>query len=305
MHYPEGIDYTATRHNVWANQRGFSILQLVIVVAILGIVSTFAIISFRRSKDSIALQNSIRLLAGRIEKARVDAVRRHGTSNIQFTSTSSYNVTMDFNNNGVPVTRSYTLDSGAHISTAELPSITFNWRGNTVTAGTSCVTTFSVVSKSNDSLSVDVSGSGDVTVESSQPTLPVVNYVTVNSNTSVKTQTAVVGTTTVDNTPCMDVSGQGTSGDAGPPACTIHISSVSIAIKKNGGSTGSVVISMSTPSLVATAVPSNLTVSPGAQSVSTGTTFSVISKNNQRGPFDVTFSSACGSSITLRVNVTN
>ena len=204
MHYPKGTACTARRRCVLAGQRGFSLPQLLIVVAIIGVVSTFAIVNFRRSKDSIAMQNSIRLLASRIEKASVDAVRRHGSAKIQFTSPSSYNVEMDFNNNGVPVTRSYDFDSGVHVASADLPTVEFNWRGNTVTAGASCVTTFSVVGNSNNSLSVDVSGSGDVTVESNQPTLPTVTYATINSNTSIKTQTAVVGTTAVDNTPCMD-----------------------------------------------------------------------------------------------------
>lgn len=290
------------------DERGFTIPQLIIVVAIIGIVSSFALVNFRQSKESMALQNSIRLLASRMEKARVDAVRRHGTSNIQFTSPSAYNVTMDFNNNGNPVTRNFTFDPGVRVTTAELPNVTFNWRGATVTQGSSCVVTFSVANRLGDPLSVDVSGSGDVTVESTQPLLPNVLYnSSINANTNVKTQTAIPGSSLADNTPCMDVSGVGTPGDSGPPTCNIHLSSTSISIRKNGGATGSVVVSMSTPSMVvATALqPNNLTVSPSSQNVSAGSSFSIISKNTQRGPMDVVFSSSCGSSITLRVNVTN
>ena len=287
------------------DDRGFSILQMIIVVAIIGIVSTFAVISFSSSKETIKLQNSLRLLAGRLEKARIDAVRRHGTTKLQFTSTSSYDLTMDYNNNGVPVTRSYAFDPGVRVASADLPIVEFNWRGATLTAGSSCVVTFSVINSRGDILNVDVSGSGDVTVENNTPQLPNVAYNAVNANTSIKLQTAIPGPSPADNTPCMDVSGVGQGGDSGPPACTIHLSSTSIAIRKNGGSTGSVVVSMSTAVLVTTTAPPNLTISPTSQTVLMGNSFSIISKNTSRGPFDVTFSSACGSSITLRVNVTN
>jgi hypothetical protein len=64
-------------------------------------------------------------------------------------------------------------------------------------------------------------------------------------------------------------------------------------------------ISMSNPNLVVATFASNLTVSPASQTVSTGQNFSVLSKNTLRGPYNVTFTSQCGSSITVKVNVTN
>jgi hypothetical protein len=103
----------------------------------------------------------------------------------------------------------------------------------------------------------------------------------------------------------MDLSGGGIGGDSGPPACAIHVNSTSIVVKKNGGSTGSVLVSMNAAKLVVASFPSNLTVSPASQTVSTGSTYSITSKNTLRGPFNVTFTSQCGSSITVKVNVTN
>lgn len=282
-------------------------VELVIVVAIISIVSGFAVVQIRSSRSALRVQNSIRQLASYMEKARVDAVRRHGTTTVSFSDTRTYSVTMDFNNGGTTSTRTFTFQDDVRIASSELPNVTFNWRGRTLTAGTSCVTTFSVSDSLGNGLSVDVSGSGDVTVENQQPSLPNVVYSNnMNSSDGIDTRSVISGTGTTDNTPCMDLSGGGIGADAGPPSCTIHVSSSSISIKKNGGTTGSVLVNMSNPSLVVATIPSNLTVSPTSQSVSTsGSTFSIKSKNTLRGPFNVTFTSQCGSSITVKVNVTN
>jgi len=286
--------------------RGVGIVELVIVLAIVGIISTVALLQIRSSRSALRVQNSVRQLASYMEKARVDAVRRHGTSTVSFTNTRTYSVTMDFNSTGSTSTRTFTFQDDVRLASSELPNVTFNWRGRTLTAGSSCVTTFAVSDNKNHGLSVDVSGSGDVTVENQQPTLPNVSYNnTVTSSDSIDSRLVVAGASTLENTPCMDLSGGGVGVDSGPPSCTIHVNSSSINIKKNGGATGSVLVTMSNPSLVVATFPSNLTVSPASQSVFTGQSFSVMSKNTLRGPYNVTFTSQCGSSVTVKVNVTN
>jgi len=286
--------------------RGVGMVEIIIVLAVVGIVAVVAMFQIRSSRSAMRVQNSVRQLASYMEKARVDAVRRHGTSAVTFSDTRTYSVTMDFNNIGVPSTRTFTFQEGVRLASSELPNVTFNWRGRTLTAGASCVTTFAVSDTMDHGLSVDVSGSGDVTVENQQPTLPNVAYNnTVTSSDSVDSRVAVTGASTLENTPCMDLSGGGIGQDSGPPNCTIRVNSSTISIRKNGGGTGSVLVSMSNPSLVVATFPSNLTVSPSSQSVSTGQTFSIVSKNTLRGPYNVTFTSQCGSSLTVKVNVTN
>jgi hypothetical protein len=204
--------------------------------------------------------------------------------------------------------RNFNFESGVQVANSELPNVIFNWRGRTLTAGTSCVTTFSVknTSNPNEGLNVDVSGSGDVTVENQQPSLPNVPYNnTITPSASVRSATVVSGTETVDSTPCLDVSGEGVGGEAGPPQCTIHLSTSSVSVKKNGSGTASVVVSMSVTSAVVASYPSNLTVTPASQTVSTGSSFVIKSNNNLRGPFTVTFSAQCGSTFPIKVNVTN
>jgi len=280
--------------------------ELLIVVAIVAIVSAFALMQIRSARSAMRVQNSVRQLASYMEKARVDAVRRHNPSSVTFTSTNTYTVNMDFNNSGTPTPRTFKFLDGVQLASSDLPSVMFNWRGRTLAAGSSCVTTFAVSDAMGNGLSVDVSGSGDVTVENQQPSLPNVTYNNgVNSSDGIDTRLVVNGATVTDNTPCMDLSGGGVGADAGPPSCTIHVNSSSIAIKKNGGATGSVLVSMSNPSLVVASFPSNLTVSPASQTVSTGQNFSIVSKNTLRGPYNVTFTSQCGSSLTVKVNVTN
>lgn len=285
---------------------GIGMVELVIVLAIVGIVSTVAVLQIQSARYALRVQNSVRQLASYMEKARVDAVRRHDSSRVKFTNTRTYEVTMDFNNTGSSSTRTFTFQDDVRLASSELPDITFNWRGRTLTAGASCVTTFAVSDTMSHGLSVDVSGSGDVTVENKQPTLPNVSYNnTLTSADSVDSRLVVAGASTVENTPCMDLSGGGIGVDSGPPSCNISVNSSSVAIRKNGGSTGSVLVKMSNPSLVVATFPSNLTISPASQSVFTGQSFSILSKNTLRGPYNVTFTSQCGSSVTIKVNVTN
>ena len=293
-----------------SRENGIGMAELVIVVAVIAIISTVALVNFRSSRATLRVQNSVRQLASYMEKARIDAVRRHSTAEVKFTSPTSYTVTMDFSNTGVPTSRSFNLETGAEVANnSGLPTVLFNWRGRTITPGTSCVTTFAVIntSKPDEGLNVDVSGSGDVTVENQQPSLPNVPYNdTISSSSSVRASTVVSGTDVVDSTPCLDVSGEGVGGEAGPPQCTIHVSSTSVSVKKSGGGTASVIVSVSVASSVVVSYPSNLTVTPASpQTVSTGSSYTIKSNNNLRGPFTVTFSAQCGSSISIKVNVTN
>lgn len=292
-----------------SGESGVGIPELLVVVAIVAVISAVAITSFRSSRATLRTQNSVRQLASYLEKARIDAVRRHDEATVTFTSPTSYNVHMDFSNSGAPTTRTFNFESGvAVVNNVELPSVKFNWRGRTVTAGASCVTTFAVANTSDPDkgLNVDVSGSGDVTVENQQPSLPNVPYNnTITSSASVRDSTVVKGTDTVDSTPCLDQSGDGSSGEAGTPLCTLHLSKTIVSVKKNGGGSESVIVSLSVTSGVVVSYPSNLTVTPASQTVSTGSSFLIKSNNLLRGPFTVTFSAQCGSAIPIKVNVTN
>jgi type IV fimbrial biogenesis protein FimT len=288
------------------SERGFSMLQLVVTLSIISIVLGFALVSVNSARANMRLQNSVRLLAGYMEKARLDAVRRHDTASVVFTSTTSYNVAMDFGGTGVVQTRTYTFDDGVSIISTPLPSVSFNWRGRT----SACTLTFALQDSSGDQSWVDVSDAGDVTVNSNVDTLPTPSYTNVNASADVYSSTVVTGTTVHNNT--ADCGGSGSSGTAPPitgsgaGGCSVTANPSSLTIKKNGGSSGTVTVSPTAASTVTVSGPSNLSISPASSTIGAGGTgsFSISSNNKTRGTFAVTFSSAC-TSVTVLVKVTN
>src|SRR5690349_22240367 len=74
-------------------EKGAGIVELVVVATIISIISAFSLIQIRYSRSALRVQNSVRQLASYMEKARVDAVRRHGTSTVVFSDTRTYAVT--------------------------------------------------------------------------------------------------------------------------------------------------------------------------------------------------------------------
>src|SRR5690242_426423 len=146
-------------------QRGFTLVQTIIILAIVSILSAAGVLGVKRSREQYKMQNSARLFATYIEKARADSVRRHAATGQEASvemfgeGTTTYNVTMDFGS-GTVETRTFQLDPGIEFYT-NAAKVTFDWRGRLLTEAV----VFQVRSNYlQDQLPVDVSGSGDVTV---------------------------------------------------------------------------------------------------------------------------------------------
>jgi type II secretory pathway pseudopilin PulG len=173
-------------------QHGFTIMQMVVTVAIISIVSTVGVLGVKSSREHFKMQNSARLFASYAEKARADSVRRHAGSGQEASvemfgeGTNTYNVTMDFGS-GVE-TRTFQLDPGITFGTAPA-KVTFDWRGRLL--GEAVV--FQIQSKYlDDEIPVDVSGSGDVTIWSQHypdKLIPDVNNSTVSDDVDHSTPT--------------------------------------------------------------------------------------------------------------------
>ncbi|MEN3327351.1 MAG: hypothetical protein V7638_2158 [Acidobacteriota bacterium] len=145
-------------------QRGFTLTQMVITLAIIAVVSTGGVLGIRTARAEFRLQNSARLFATYIEKARADSIRRHAAtgqeSSVQTFGPGStqYAITMDYGS-GVVETRIFELESGLNFATAPT-TVTFDWRGRIAQAWV-----FQIHSDYLErNLPVDVSGSGDITV---------------------------------------------------------------------------------------------------------------------------------------------
>lgn len=288
------------------SSKGFTLLQLLITFAVVAIVSTAAVLGIRNSRSNLALQNSVRLLANNMEKARLDAVRRHSSTSVTFTSDTSYNVTMDFGGSGEPFTRTFNLEDGVRIISTPLPNATFNWRGRTL----ACTIEFALQNPGGDQSWVDVSDAGDVTVNSDVDSLPNANFTSVNSASDIYNTMVVSGSTVRPNT--ADCS-SGPSAAPGPPitgtgpgGCSIGANPSSQSIRKNGGSTGSITVSSSTAVTISASGPINLVISPTTASISAGgtQTFTVRSINNTRSTFALNFATPC-TTVTSLVTVTN
>ena len=162
-----------TRQHKPAAQRGFSMMQLIITLAVVSVVSALAVFGIASARQRIRLTNSARMLASYAEKARVDSVRRHPTdpdlmAGIEVLNTTTYRVKMDFDGDGTVETKDITLDDGVVFATDPI-ALVFDWRGRLVDLPTTEVKVTIAMQwgdDQNDQRLVDITRSGDVTIDS-------------------------------------------------------------------------------------------------------------------------------------------
>jgi Tfp pilus assembly protein FimT len=154
--------------------RGFSVIELLGTATVLAIVTAIGFIGISKARANVRLSGSAREFASYVEKARIFSIRRHADDASERASVvvnadqASYDVTMDLDGDGGSDTRTISLPSGITFDTVE--SISFDWRGRTVSTVAGVTTTNAQVSvrllSSDDSISIDVTGSGDITIDS-------------------------------------------------------------------------------------------------------------------------------------------
>src|SRR5687767_592893 len=88
-----------------SSQAGFSLVELLIVLVILAILTTFAVMRFTTSRDILKRQNIAREFKNSLERARFDAVKRRPSSLadmsvVKVINETSFSYTTDRNQNG-------------------------------------------------------------------------------------------------------------------------------------------------------------------------------------------------------------
>ena len=133
------------------NQRGFTLIEIIIVIAILGILGAIAMPSFNVWRQNAQVRSDARLVMGALQQARVEAITRNES------------VTMDFDGNGWDikdegddVLKSGGLSSGINLNGAT--DVTFNSRG---IPGSS--TSFTVVG--NRTFTITITAAGNISLQ--------------------------------------------------------------------------------------------------------------------------------------------
>lgn len=298
-------DFRAQAIKERPTERGTAILQLVIAVAIAVVLASLTFMGISGAQSNMRMSKSARLFASYVEKARIDAVRRHGTSSVSFlTDNRTYRINMDWDGTGTPRNRDLTFEDGVSLLSLAPPTIQFDWRGRI----SQCTATFALQSTGGDQVTVDVTGSGDVTVDSDITDLPTISYSNVNKTYDIQTDSTINGNAappTVSNTSdCTNATsgGSGTSiTGTGTGGCTLTANPSSFIIRKNGGGTATVAVTSSVAGKVTASTTNNLRVNPSNLTLAAGVpgSFTVQSINVTRGTFSLTFSNTCTSVTTL------
>lgn len=212
------------------SQSGVSVMEMLIVLAVVAIIVTFAVSRFGRSGDNLQRQNIAREFKVSLERARFDSVKRRANvcadmSRVTINDATSFSLTTDLNQNGTLETAEAQNRSFANQSDVTMVgngitfpvTIRFDERGHALL--TDCVSTpppnvpllyfcngtcTPSTANSQNSNVVFVSPTGTVamlTGGESMPTFANPNVSNVNSSVQVNPLLAVWAPTTPSPTP--------------------------------------------------------------------------------------------------------
>jgi prepilin-type N-terminal cleavage/methylation domain-containing protein len=196
-------------------QLGFSIIEVLLVVIVMGILTTFALLQLRGAKTDVERQNIVRELKNYLERARFDSVKRRADADaematIRLIGPTSFSAAIDFDQSGslLPA-ETRTMDFGERsntrvsiVDTLSYPvTIRFNRRGQaTAVDSTNTVVTpvfriCSNCSAATPNISyISISASGTISDSSAAPGVLPTPAVNANANASLNCYVLVTNT---------------------------------------------------------------------------------------------------------------
>jgi prepilin-type N-terminal cleavage/methylation domain-containing protein len=181
-------------HHVSNATAGFSLIELLFVVALVGVITAFAVIGISRARSDTQLLNAAETLTTYINKGVADAKRRHARGadrvRIQILDATSYRVTEDFDADGALENLTVQLPSPARfVYEGVPPSITIDMHGN-VAEGLVVID----LANGNGTMSqIRVSSVGDASRDEGAPAMPPVS--STPTSVDIKTTVALPGST--------------------------------------------------------------------------------------------------------------
>jgi prepilin-type N-terminal cleavage/methylation domain-containing protein len=172
-----------------ASDAGFTVIDLLIVVAIVGVVASFALVQTTRARKNIARANEARKFAAYLDKSRLDSIRRRATDTAQMgrvtiVNSSSYSVLMDSDGDGVVDVNvvSMPIDSNVTFNAPFPRTIFFNWRGRTVDVNGNATAPSPVSIKNTYGTNIiNITGAGESSIDTSVTASPVANSLSPSS----------------------------------------------------------------------------------------------------------------------------
>jgi type II secretory pathway pseudopilin PulG len=171
-------------NNKFADARGVSALELLIVIAMISVVTGFALMQVVEARQDITRENAAQQMAAYLEKARLDSVRRHPSvaaemAQVSILNATFYSVTFDGDGDGTldaPKVFSMPAESNLQFNAPYPRTIYFNWRGRTVdAAGNPATPDFVSLSHSHGSSRIDLTPAGQPSLVGAPVSSPVVN----------------------------------------------------------------------------------------------------------------------------------
>lgn len=181
--------------------RGASLVEMLIVVALIGIVTAWAVLRIVEAQQSVRLSGVTQELTAYLDKARLDSIRRRATSlsqmaQVSINSPRSYSVTLDADGNGqLDPPRVFQFPAGSvAFNVAAYPTIVrFNWRGRVVDGSGEQISNppaISLQDANGPGPAINLSAAGDTTTHGNI-NLSNVNVSGVNETANIRLRTQV------------------------------------------------------------------------------------------------------------------